>query len=604
MCPVMPRRREVEPWAVIPALPLLLVWAPLLALPGAWALVAKPLLELSGEALPKSAVDFTELILRGEPFVLRGAFKSWIEDRETLRRFYGHRHIPSCITRNHLCAPGGSNTLRDPQGKKHALQSDALFRFDSYFEKPQENGTAWRRMAVETQLWDAKFVDGLMGSLPRWFHGPVLFENPTIFASANGSDITTCLHFDDSDNMFVQLHGRKMLAMYPFMETDRLEPLGQLPCKSARCGHVSRKFGLTHEQLYEVFSKPELDAPVMADATRHEVLLDAGDMLHIPRKWWHEGLNGFGLSVGLAGWFKAPNPFTMLYHSGLLYAFAPSLLMSDKFRHRPLPLPEGYVKLPWPRTRGRMLPGEQEVGMEKIDWVPLMHKARARLCECVKVEADASVLDHLASVLGQRSPVVRLYKKHLRFLLRRASGNLCARTHKEALREEDHYSKRPAIRFKGLVRALAKEARSKYTKPLRMDYWARHFDLLYPGCRKRQDCDKLHTRVVAILGKAVRAVPCEAGDDVAGAAEDDDEDWSWLEEEAEEERGVDADGLESAPSDEDLRQGRVPKRKGDRGDRVEREEHEDWGESDTPRGEGRGAQLARPRRGDDQEQEL
>lgn len=100
------------------------------------------------------------------------------------------------------------------------------------------------------------------------------------------------LHWDSRDNILAQVRGSKSVKLYSPDETEKLYP------------------GLEGEQWASQIDMdaPDLDryprfqeAQVAAELTLHE-----GEMLYIPRRWWHHIITLSELSLSINYWYNEP----------------------------------------------------------------------------------------------------------------------------------------------------------------------------------------------------------------------------------------------------------------------------------------------------------
>jgi len=108
----------------------------------------------------------------------------------------------------------------------------------------------------------------------------------------------TILHFDQYDNMFMQLAGRKTFILYDPLEGGHLYPFP-----------VHHPLDRSAQAQAEGASPPHL--PRASSAAGVRVTLEPGDVLVLPAYWWHEVITepGAELTVSLNFWF---NPMAQL----------------------------------------------------------------------------------------------------------------------------------------------------------------------------------------------------------------------------------------------------------------------------------------------------
>lgn len=88
-----------------------------------------------------------------------------------------------------------------------------------------------------------------------------------------GNLCKTPLHFDDKENFFVQIFGEKRFLLFPPSQTDYL-----YQAHGETFSHMSR---------VDVFDPDKSKFPRFAEAKYTEVIVKPGDMLYIPKDWWH-----------------------------------------------------------------------------------------------------------------------------------------------------------------------------------------------------------------------------------------------------------------------------------------------------------------------------
>jgi len=106
----------------------------------------------------------------------------------------------------------------------------------------------------------------------------------------SGAGDITALHFDHSNNLLAQIHGRKELTLFPPDQSQYLYPLPF----DAPYPHVSRVN----------FVQPDPgEFPLFSRATPLRFSLEAGDVLFLPPYWWH-GVKSSTMSISLNFWWN------------------------------------------------------------------------------------------------------------------------------------------------------------------------------------------------------------------------------------------------------------------------------------------------------------
>lgn len=152
----------------------------------------------------------------------------------------------------------------------------------------------------------------------------------------------TRAHFDDYENLYVQVAGYKLVRLYAPCDSDKMyrivsatgaanpgraggdkapAPAASAPAAAAPTGGKKGKVGAVDKAPSAGSSvdatlgqgnvsgvdveHPDLDAhPAFAGAVRHDAVLGPGDMLFIPKGWWHY-LRALTTSFSINFWFEA-----------------------------------------------------------------------------------------------------------------------------------------------------------------------------------------------------------------------------------------------------------------------------------------------------------
>lgn len=104
----------------------------------------------------------------------------------------------------------------------------------------------------------------------------------------------TPLHFDERENMFVQVRGEKEVVVFPFVDYSRLYPFPTThPCD--------------RQSMVGDPRTPDLDAfPRFQGAVGKSAVLRAGDLLYLPYGWWHWLRNLDHLTISVSFWSTTP----------------------------------------------------------------------------------------------------------------------------------------------------------------------------------------------------------------------------------------------------------------------------------------------------------
>ncbi|XP_060196641.1 lysine-specific demethylase JMJ30 [Lycium barbarum] len=201
--------------------------------------------------------------LSGSPVVIRDSMDHWPaknkwNDMNYLRRVAGFRTVPVEVGKNYLC----------PEWKQE------LITFSEFLERIRSNDTT----SVETtylaqhQLFDqiqelrqdivipdyCFTGGGEIRSLNAWF-GP--------------AGTVTPLHHDPHHNILAQVVGKKYVRLYPASLSDELYPHSETM--------------LTNSSQVDLDNIDETEFPKVLDLEFQDCILEEGEMLYIPPKWWH-----------------------------------------------------------------------------------------------------------------------------------------------------------------------------------------------------------------------------------------------------------------------------------------------------------------------------
>ncbi len=128
------------------------------------------------------------------------------------------------------------------------------------------------------------------------FSIPPLFKDLTLrcvnlWMGNSDKTITTPLHHDFNDNLYVVVEGKKRFTLFPPEQAPNLYPRGQLqgvdPNGIIRYATLS---GMPHLSQVDIDAPDRLRFPRYAEAepTRQDVEIGAGEMLFLPAGWFHQ----------------------------------------------------------------------------------------------------------------------------------------------------------------------------------------------------------------------------------------------------------------------------------------------------------------------------
>jgi hypothetical protein len=159
-----------------------------------------------------------------------------------------------------------------------------------------------RHMYIMQQAIDPDFPELLPDvRIPEWI------ESPTAVNFWFGARTITPLHYDNSNNCFVQLYGTKEFVLYSPHDTKYLAPFPL----DAGMGHVSQIDA----------DAPDVERfPNVRHAVPCRFTLAAGEMLYMPGFWWHQ-VRADSCSISMNVWWEcdaqhwacSPNSLRPLY---------------------------------------------------------------------------------------------------------------------------------------------------------------------------------------------------------------------------------------------------------------------------------------------------
>ncbi|CAN0365630.1 unnamed protein product, partial [Phaeothamnion confervicola] len=208
---------------------------------------------------------FKEAFDRGEPAVIRGYANDWQalrlwQDTDNLRRIGGETLVRVELGDNYMA--------RDVQAAMVPFSS-----FIDYIDETRKGPAPMMVYLAQHKLFDA---------IPKLFDG---CRTPAIVASAGRGDsygthawigpagTVSPLHFDPYHNVLVQVVGSKRVRLYSPDASAALYPLAGTTQRNTSAVDVERP---NHEKF-----------PEFAAAPYEEVVLNPGDALFMPVKWWH-----------------------------------------------------------------------------------------------------------------------------------------------------------------------------------------------------------------------------------------------------------------------------------------------------------------------------
>ncbi|KAK2641316.1 hypothetical protein Ddye_023079 [Dipteronia dyeriana] len=220
-----------------------------------------------------------EFFLSGSPVIITGCMGHWPartrwNDIDYLKKVAGDRTVPVEVGKNYLCQEW----------------KQELITFSQFLERIQSSGNS---SSVPTYLAQHPLFDqinelqkdicipdycfaggGELQSLNAWF-GPARTVTP--------------LHHDPHHNILAQVVGKKYIRLYPASLAEELHPYTETMLSN------SSQVDLDHIDETKFPNVPELDFL--------DCILDEGEMLYIPPKWWHY-VRSLSISFSVSFWWS------------------------------------------------------------------------------------------------------------------------------------------------------------------------------------------------------------------------------------------------------------------------------------------------------------
>ena len=209
-----------------------------------------------------------------KPVVLRGAAASWTATRTWSPRMFAERFGDVVIK--------PSVNLPDTEVPYQARDVD------------HRQTMTVRELVARMDSGDRCYIDqaitGMYPGLDQEYDFPPLRpQNILAVLVWIGSRTRSGLHYDYTDNLFAQVHGTKVAILAAPEEARNL--------------HV---FNDSHTKSQVAPQHPDLIAhPRLARATLFETVLNPGDVLFLPRGWWHYFASS-ERSISLSCWHGTP----------------------------------------------------------------------------------------------------------------------------------------------------------------------------------------------------------------------------------------------------------------------------------------------------------
>lgn len=209
-----------------------------------------------------------------KPVVIKGAAHYWDAVRKWTPEYFAEHYGDKAVV----------PSVKLPDTEVPYEHTDINYRQPMSIAEFVEQMTPGQRCYID-QL-KVEFFEGLEGD-----YDFADFKTPDIKATTVwiGSNTRSGLHYDYVDNFFAQIHGSKLAILAAPEEVRNL--------------HV---YPDTHLKSQVAVEHPDLKAhPRFAKAVLWQALLEPGDVLYLPRGWWHYFASS-ERSISLVCWHGQP----------------------------------------------------------------------------------------------------------------------------------------------------------------------------------------------------------------------------------------------------------------------------------------------------------
>ena len=275
--------------------------------------------ELPGETVPEdwSLCDFLKRLSSHDPFLLRGAVPPALQELSVPRL------VELSDEDSVVHAMGSDNGFMGPNNYDHnILMQLPLEDFADLLDGESESAQALRDAGLSIQAAQAalpeKLREFVWSALPSWVPFPAHVTR--MWIEVPGHRRGTFFHNDPQDNIYMMLRGTKtfqLIAPWQSHLVKSVEVQRDLGWYLALNDHwrwvASRNISQAHDSWWSMAADSDGVAN-LSSATRFIVRLKPGDILVMPRGWWHTTFqDGEEAAVAVNLWFDTRNPFSDLW---------------------------------------------------------------------------------------------------------------------------------------------------------------------------------------------------------------------------------------------------------------------------------------------------
>ncbi|KAL3379301.1 hypothetical protein AABB24_000153 [Solanum stoloniferum] len=184
--------------------------------------------------------------------------KSKWNDMNYLRRVAGFRTVPVEVGKNYLCSEWKQELITFSEFLERTRSNDTTSMETTYLAQHQLFDQI-QELRQDIVIPDYCFTGGgEIRSLNAWF-GP--------------AGTVTPLHHDPHHNILAQVVGKKYVRLYSASLSDELHPHSETM--------------LSNSSQVDLDNIDEKEFPNILDLEFQDCILEEGEMLYIPPKWWH-----------------------------------------------------------------------------------------------------------------------------------------------------------------------------------------------------------------------------------------------------------------------------------------------------------------------------
>ena len=262
-------------------------------------------MDLATSGPPHPAQSIAQAVRARRPAVIRDwpmpPELDWVRSDgaglETLRsRLQGESVLATSMVEDE----DGHLTYANPDGPADGSAGlTARMRFDAFASEILDRSARPEAAPLFTQIGDADGMIPELATLMAPFDGP-LRRKPagkwSLWIGSGGQRVNT--HYDESENFYFVLIGSKEFQLFPPEQSSNLYP----------GPHHGGRGGVT-ESLVDAWNPDAREFPLFAEAQDHSVRyrLAAGDMLYLPKFWWHNVASA-GINFSANYWWNEVTP--------------------------------------------------------------------------------------------------------------------------------------------------------------------------------------------------------------------------------------------------------------------------------------------------------